>query len=69
MKISCKTVVTKFSRTNLRLMEPDKNEVDETERETIVTADLKPEDDEIVDLSSNEADLVQEKGADEVENR
>lgn len=58
-----------FSRTHYRLIESDKNEVDEVEAETIATADLKPEDDEIVDLSSNETDAVQEKDADEMEHR
>lgn len=69
MKISRKIGVKSFSRTHRRLIEPDKNEVDEPEDETVATADLKPEDDEIVDLSSNEADEVQEKIADEVEDR
>lgn len=41
----------------------------EDEVETIEPVSLKPEDDEIVELSSNEADPVQEKDVEEEEHR
>lgn len=41
----------------------------EDEVETIEPVSLKPEDDEIVELSSNEADQVQEKDVEEEEHR
>lgn len=62
--------ITQFSALVHRVIDLDKKEEDiEDEIERIQSTDLKPEDDEIVELSSNEADPVQDKDIDEDEHR